>query len=223
MRRGGAIIGDGTVHCDSVVRGSTSGTNGGGALLVQNGVSTVIAIGNKSAVLGGAYDATPLLYGNATIETNIGLAVGGALSATSGMAIGGATADTGGITFPATQVASSNANTLDDYEEGTWTPTQGAGLTVVGTFSSSGSYTKVGRLVTVEFTVTGSTSLAILSDQLLTANLPFAAGGTSSVGGLRNANNSIAQGVQISTTSVYITGPNIAATASLTVTATYSV
>jgi len=27
-----------------------------------------------------------------------------------------------GITFPATQTASSNANTLDDYEEGTWTP-----------------------------------------------------------------------------------------------------
>jgi hypothetical protein len=28
-----------------------------------------------------------------------------------------------GITFPATQSASSNANTLDDYEEGTFTPT----------------------------------------------------------------------------------------------------
>ena len=28
-----------------------------------------------------------------------------------------------GITFPATQSASTDANTLDDYEEGTWTPT----------------------------------------------------------------------------------------------------
>ena len=51
------------------------------------------------------------------------------------------------IKFAATQSASGDANCLDDYEEGTWTPNQGAGLTVVGTFASSGSYTKVGRMV----------------------------------------------------------------------------
>jgi hypothetical protein len=51
-----------------------------------------------------------------------------------------------GITFPATQSASSDANTLDDYEEGTWTPTDnsGAGLSFT---SVSATYTKVGRLV----------------------------------------------------------------------------
>jgi hypothetical protein len=32
-----------------------------------------------------------------------------------------------GISFPATQSASSDANTLDDYEEGTWTPSVGWG------------------------------------------------------------------------------------------------
>ena len=57
-----------------------------------------------------------------------------------------------GITFPATQSASSNANTLDDYEEGTWTPavTFGGGATGV-TYggSNGGTYTKVGRIVTV--------------------------------------------------------------------------
>jgi hypothetical protein len=39
--------------------------------------------------------------------------------------VGGATPSTSGagITFPATQSASSNVNTLDDYEEGSWTPT----------------------------------------------------------------------------------------------------
>ncbi len=37
----------------------------------------------------------------------------------------------GQITFPATQNPSADANTLDDYEEGTWTPvdSSGAGLT----------------------------------------------------------------------------------------------
>ena len=56
-----------------------------------------------------------------------------------------------GITFPATQVASSNANTLDDYEEGTWTPVP-AGGTTAGTYTLgdiTGHYTKVGRQVTV--------------------------------------------------------------------------
>jgi len=51
-----------------------------------------------------------------------------------------------GITFPATQSASSNANTLDDYEEGTWTPTLPNG----GTLTDIGShYTKIGRFVYV--------------------------------------------------------------------------
>ncbi len=53
---------------------------------------------------------------------------------------------TGGqISFPATQNASSDANTLDDYEEGSWTPTFGG-------FSSapsggSATYVKVGKIV----------------------------------------------------------------------------
>jgi hypothetical protein len=63
---------------------------------------------------------------------------------------GGSTTATGtGIAFPATQSASTDANTLDDYEEGTWTPNQGTGLTVIGTYTPSGKYTKIGRSVTV--------------------------------------------------------------------------
>lgn len=52
----------------------------------------------------------------------------------------------GQITFPATQSASAGANTLDDYEENTWTPTDasGAGLS----FSNvQASYVKIGQLV----------------------------------------------------------------------------
>lgn len=53
--------------------------------------------------------------------------------------------DAGGITFPATQSASSDANTLDDYEEGTWTPTIGTGT---ASFYYP-KYTKIGRVVTL--------------------------------------------------------------------------
>jgi hypothetical protein len=53
-----------------------------------------------------------------------------------------------GITFPATAVAASDANTLDDYEEGTWTPTVGGTATYT---KNTGNYTKLGRLVNVSF------------------------------------------------------------------------
>jgi hypothetical protein len=51
-----------------------------------------------------------------------------------------------GISFPATQSAQSDANTLDDYEEGTYTPTQ-SNFTVTGTPTITGAYTKIGRVV----------------------------------------------------------------------------
>ena len=54
----------------------------------------------------------------------------------------------GQIVFPSTQNASANVNTLDDYEEGTWTPAIGGSTTYI---SQSGSYVKVGRQVRVFF------------------------------------------------------------------------
>jgi len=79
-----------------------------------------------------------------------------------------------GIAFPATQVASGNANTLDDYEEGSWTPTDvsGAGLSFSTT---SAQYVKIGQLVYVQgyltFPVTSSTATVIIG------GLPFALNG----------------------------------------------
>jgi hypothetical protein len=64
---------------------------------------------------------------------------------------GGTTTANGiGITFPATQSASSNANTLDDYEEGTWTPVAwGSG----NISSAAGRYIKIGKQVFVSWDV----------------------------------------------------------------------
>ena len=56
----------------------------------------------------------------------------------------------GQIQFPATQSPSADANTLDDYEEGTWTPTitfATPGNLSVAYTTQSGSYTKIGRMV----------------------------------------------------------------------------
>lgn len=62
----------------------------------------------------------------------------------------------GQIKFPATQSASSDANTLDDYEEGTWTPVVKLGTTEQ-TCTAYGSYTKIGRFVQLEISVSGWT------------------------------------------------------------------
>jgi hypothetical protein len=69
---------------------------------------------------------------------------------------------------------------LNWYEEGTWTPTAGAGLTVVGTFSSTGTYTRVGRQVTITGSLNGTTSVATAGGGVaICAGIPFAAGSTS--------------------------------------------
>jgi len=79
-----------------------------------------------------------------------------------------------GVAFPATQVPIVNPNTLDDYEEGTWTPSLW-GYTTLGTFTptnQSGFYIKIGRKVTVWFRVSGTVSGAS-TDYLTVNGLPF--------------------------------------------------
>jgi len=157
-----------------------------------------------------------VLDGTLGITTNSGTAI-----SASTIGVGGATpaASGSGITFPATQSASSNANTLDDYEEGTWTPNQGSGLTVVGTFSSNGTYTKVGNIVTVQGQVSGSTSIAVTSVGILSSNLPFTqinVTGSRGTGGAFNATGA-SPGITFgndNTTNVY-SGSAISATAQI--------
>lgn len=73
-------------------------------------------------------------------------------SAVTGSLSGLLTLNGGQIKFPATQVPSADANTFDDYEEGTWTPTMTFGGSATGvTYTTQiGRYTKIGRLVTIE-------------------------------------------------------------------------
>jgi len=90
--------------------------------------------------------------------------------------VGGATpaASGAGITFPSTDLHySTNANTLDDYEEGSFTP-EAFGGTSAGTTtyaSRLGRYTKIGRQVTVNFNIY-YTAMTGTGDLIL-GNLPF--------------------------------------------------
>jgi hypothetical protein len=134
-----------------ILNGSTSGS----VTLSSPAVSgtTTLTLPTTTGTI--ALTADPTFTGQATIPT---------INLTGGQ-----------IVFPATQSASSNANTLDDYEEGTWTPNS-TGITVVGTFSSSGTYTKIGRVVTVIATFAGTTSVAVAAGASFSTNIPIASG-----------------------------------------------
>ena len=80
---------------------------------------------------------------------------------------------TGGqIAFPATQIASADANTLDDYEEGTWTPVLTAQTGSITSYTvANGTYIKIGNTVSVIAYVTITNAGTASSTLLLT--LPF--------------------------------------------------
>jgi hypothetical protein len=159
---------------------SSTGANGRNTFVGMNAGSEVTT-GTKNTILGrfngneGGLDIrTGSNYvvlsdgdGNCPIFTGNGLNV--ALQGAGGPA-GGT-----GIQFPATQNASSNANTLDDYEEGTWTPTF-FGSGTPGTYTTTSvtaTYTKVGRLVTARFDVSFSVASGG-TESFMGGGLPFA-------------------------------------------------
>ncbi len=83
-----------------------------------------------------------------------------------------------GINFPATAVASADANTLDDYEEGTWTATLiGATTNPTTPVTATGRYTKVGRQVTVQVYIANVTTTGA-SGRIGVSGLPFANNGS---------------------------------------------
>ena len=106
--------------------------------------------------------SNPTLYGNVSVTGVI--AVGGATPTTNGS----------GITFPATQSSSTNANTLDDYEEGTFTPTIKFGGNSAGqTYSAqTGIYVKIGQIVLVQMNV-GFTNKGSSTGTAKITGLPF--------------------------------------------------
>ena len=108
-------------------------------------------------------------FSNGTIRTLSTVSVGNATPATTGA----------GITFPAAQSASSDANTLDDYEEGTWTATLKGGTTDPTTpVTVTGNYTKIGRQVTITAVFLNVTTTGA-SGNVSVTGAPFSSSGIS--------------------------------------------
>ena len=125
-----------------------------------------------------------ITFSDSTTQASAGLPLtGGTLTGTTtftggiananGFGVGTAVPSSGsGIAFPATQYASSDANTLDDYEEGTWSPVAASSTNSITAYTSNGSYTKIGRTVFIIGNV-ALTTVGSAGGILNIAGLPF--------------------------------------------------
>jgi len=162
--------------------GDASATNQAtvtGQLRVTNGVVVNASGINVTGGITVASGDVTLSTGSLTVTAgSITITAGGISAGASSTFTGGVTLTnsiltlTGGqIAFPVTQVASSDANTLDDYEEGPWTPNLGGNESLS---TASGTYTKIGRQVTIQCRIVVNT---IGTGSVNTVSgLPFAVG-----------------------------------------------
>jgi hypothetical protein len=202
-----------TTHVSGILPVANGGTNASSASITAfnniTGYSATGATGTTTTNLVFSTSpsiTTPTLIGNATLST--------------GNLVQGTAAK--GVNFTAnTPQAGMTSQLLNWYEQGTWTPTQGTGLTVIGSFSSSGTYTRVGRVVTVTAQLSGSTSVATAGGGVdICAGLPFAAG-TTSLGTAIGIWTAPTGAVIISTT-IYASSA-ISAVSTILISATYQV
>ena len=131
-----------------------------------------LAAGATTKILVGGGAAAPVW----TEATGTGAPVrAGVPSFSTGIGIGGTAAGTGGVAFPASAVAVADANTLDDYEEGTWTPVYYGSAGSAGAIAystQSGIYTKIGRVVIVKMHIVLTNNGDWTADTVI-SGLPF--------------------------------------------------
>ena len=154
--------GTGSLTADLNINGSNASGYGSTLTFKQNSVANG-QLGQIGAILGtssqemGYLSRTGhqwLINYSATIGMTLtstgALTIPGTLGVSTGAAVGGATPGAGGLAFPATAVAVVDVNTLDDYKEGTFSPTVYGGTTAgTTTYAAqrSGYYTKIGRMI----------------------------------------------------------------------------
>jgi hypothetical protein len=173
---------------------NAGGSNGGGAGLrfedagASARIAGVVFGPNENSGLGlGFYTSTGTtgaVNEAARIDSSARLLVGLTSPNTSGSNF----QVSSGVTFPATQSASSDANTLDDYEEGTFTPVLVPGAGSLTTQTCSGKYTKVGRVVTI-YVIAHINVVGTASGTMTVTGLPFTPADRANIAIVREDNN----------------------------------
>jgi len=173
---------NGTVGATTASSGAFTTLSATGAASLQSATDNFIKensgwVWNSTGTSGGS-GTSRYIYGSSG-NNLIGHANGGqftlssvGLAVTNSIGVGNTTPSSSGagITFPAAISASSNANTLDDYEEGTWTPTA-SNFTVSGNTTLAGTYTKIGRVVYFNISFANTGTIAFGASAVI--SLPF--------------------------------------------------
>jgi hypothetical protein len=148
----------GTLSSDLTIRnpnGTSSGALSLAATSAGGGGASAIVMGNNDS--GGTAGPSVIVAANRNLQLGRGDSFSSRTGGTTttdlwvneyGIGLQGNQPSSGiGVAFPATQSASSNANTLDDYERGTWTPSVAStgGATFTYGASTGGTYIKIGR------------------------------------------------------------------------------
>jgi len=156
-----------TIQSGGAASGATD--KNGGSLILSAGTSTgsgssVVIFNTAPAGTSGTTDRSPVEAGRIT-------------DAGAYILKGGLTTATGvGIAFPASQSASSDVNTLDDYEEGTWTPVLdyvGGTSVSISYTTRTGVYTKVGNIVTIGMNINATVTYTGAPSRYRFTGLPF--------------------------------------------------
>jgi len=179
--------------------------NTAGRVFVQTGGiwrANMANIGQGTAVFGSvSVSGAAVLSGAVTMAGTVGMSNGasisGTLSVNGGLAVSGSVQFNGPITailgqanitgivnatggtvrFPSTQIPSASANDLDDYEEGTWTPTVTCavpGNLAITYATRNGFYTKIGRVVQIQMHIaTSAFTHTTANNEIYVTGLPF--------------------------------------------------
>jgi len=159
---------------------------------LQNGAGIYFndTLDSVHLLTGGAYRLSANTAGNVTVDT------GNLIIGTSGK----------GINFTAnTPQAGMTSQLLNWYEEGTWTPSASSTVGSITTYASGGTYTRVGRQVTVTAYV-DLTNVGTAAGSMLISNFPFKNGGASGAGYLQQMGVARETGVTGATYAVLLVG-----------------
>ena len=192
------------------IRNSAAATNTSASLILQT--ATADTTNANKSVISGVKDSTangselrfltePGPGGSAPVEacritSEQKLLVG----TTTTTANGGVLQVSNGITFPATAVACTDVNTLDDYEEGTFTATlRGSTTDPTTPVTSTARYTKIGNVVYVQITFDGVTTTGAVGGITITGLPITPATGHRYIGSAFSSNIATFTGTMVST------------------------
>ena len=171
-------------------------------------------------------EVLPIVQGGATKQVSVANLTAGRTQTSNGIVQGSAAT---GYNFTAnTPAAGMTSQLLNWYEEGTWTPTRNGFTEVLGggTITTTGTYTRVGRVVTAtaQIIASGGATIAATGGAVsYLSGLPYATSVFCAGSWINSSTIAASGGIFVSSTNLFVVTGWAAAGNGYTFTATYIV